>query len=64
MIRRDEGIGIRKVLDFEAVGERGRGRPRVEWREQVEKDVAKLRMRREDVWDRSKWRSAVGQFSL
>ena len=37
VMRRDEWIGIRRVLEFEAEGVRGRGRPRVEWKEQVEK---------------------------
>ena len=63
VMRRDEWIGIKKVLEFEAEGVRGRGRPRVEWKEQVEKDMMKLGLKRDDVWDRNKWRRVVHQFS-
>ena len=63
VMRSDEWIGIRKVLEFEAEGVRGRGRPRVEWKEQVEKDMMKLGLKRDDVWDRNKWRRVVHQFS-
>jgi hypothetical protein len=32
LMRRDEGVGIRRVLEFEVAGERGRGRPPMGWR--------------------------------
>jgi hypothetical protein len=37
----DEGVGIRRVLEFEVAGEIGRGRPPMGWKEQVEKDMVK-----------------------
>jgi hypothetical protein len=58
VMRRDEGVGIRRVLEFEVAGEIGRGRPRMGWKEQVEKDMVKAGLRRDDAQDRdcmAKW---------
>ena len=52
VMRRDEGVGIRRVLEFEAAGEIGRGRPPIGWKEQVEKDMVKAGLRRDDAWRR------------
>ena len=38
VLRRDEESGIKRTLGFEVEGNRGRGRPRLSWREQVDKD--------------------------
>jgi hypothetical protein len=40
-MRRDEGVGIRRVLEFEVASEIGRGRSPIGWKEQVEKDMVK-----------------------
>jgi hypothetical protein len=45
VMRRDEGVGIRRVLEFEVAGEIGRGRPPMGWKEQVEKDMVKAGLR-------------------
>ena len=37
VLRRDEGAGIRRVLEVEVNGDIGRGRRRMEWKDQVEK---------------------------
>jgi hypothetical protein len=63
VMRRDEGAGIRRVLEFEAAGEIGRSRPRMGWKEQVEKDMLKAGLRHEDAWDRQAWRRGVYDFS-
>ena len=38
MLRRNEGVGIRRALEFEVEGVTGRGHPLLGWKEQVEKD--------------------------
>jgi hypothetical protein len=63
VMRRDEGVGIRRVLELEVADEIGRGRPRMGWKEQVEKDMVKAGLRRDDVQDRDAWRPGVFDFS-
>ena len=59
VMRRDVTVGIRKVLDVDVAGKVGKGRPRMEWRQRVERDVAKVGLLCEDVSDRPKWRSGL-----
>jgi hypothetical protein len=51
VMRRDEGVGIRRVLEFEVAGEIGRGRPPMGW------------LRRDDAQVRVAWRRGVSGFS-
>ena len=53
--REDIMIGIRKVLDVDIAGIVGEGRPCLEWRQAVEKDVSKMGLLLEDVLDRPRW---------
>jgi hypothetical protein len=46
------GLGFRRVLEFEVAGEIGRGRPRMGWKEQVEKDLLIAGLRHEEAWNR------------
>ena len=59
VMRRGEGIGIKRVLEHDVVGQRGRGRPRAEWQDQVEKDMVKVGLQHDDVWNRCRWRNKV-----
>jgi hypothetical protein len=63
VMRRDEGVGIRRVLEFEVAGEIGRGRPPMGWKEQVEKDMVKAGLWRDDAQVRIAWRRGVSGFS-
>jgi hypothetical protein len=53
----------KKIFTQELEGTRRRGRPRKRWREEVERDLQVLGVRRwrELVIDRDKWRGAVRQ---
>ena len=53
----------KKIFSQELVGPRRRGRPRKEWKEEVERDVHVLGVRRwrELATDRKKWRDIVRQ---
>ena len=62
MLRRIEGVGIRRALEFEVEGVTGRGRPRLGWREQVEKDRVKAGLRDVEACDRCRWRRGVFWF--
>ena len=61
-MRRDEGAGIRRALECDVEGVTGRGRPRLGWREQVEKDRVKAGLRGVEVSNRCEWRSGVFRF--
>jgi hypothetical protein len=53
----------KKIFPQELEGKRRRGRPRKEWREEVERDLQVLGVRRwrKLVTDREKWRGIVRQ---
>jgi len=53
----------KKIFIQELEGTRGRGRPRKEWKEELEKDLQGLAVRRwrELVADRKKWKDIVRQ---
>jgi hypothetical protein len=53
----------KKIFTQEMEGTRRRGRPRKEWKEEVERDLQALgvRRRRELVADGKKWKEIVGQ---
>ena len=59
VLRRNEGVGIRRALEFEVEGVTGRGRPRLGWREQVEKDRVKAGLWNVEASDRCAWQRGV-----
>jgi hypothetical protein len=61
--RMEEDRMPKKIFTQELEGTRRRGRPRKEWREEVERDLQVLGVRRwrELVIDRDKWRGIVRQ---
>jgi hypothetical protein len=62
VLRRSGEVGIRHALELEVEGVTGRGRPRMGWREQVEKDRAKAGLRDVEAVDRCEWRRGVCGF--
>ena len=50
VMRREEEVGIRKVLEVEVPGVVGRGRPKMGWREQAEKDMLRIGVQSVNVW--------------
>jgi hypothetical protein len=61
--RMEEDRMPKKTFTQEQEGSRRRGRPRKRWKEEVERDLQVLGVRRwrELVTDRKKWRDIVGQ---
>jgi hypothetical protein len=61
--RMEEDRMPKKIVTQELEGTRRRGRPRKRWKEEVEKDLQVLGVRRwkELVTDRKKWRNIVRQ---
>jgi hypothetical protein len=59
----EEDRMLKKIFTQELEGTRRRGRPRKRWKEEVERDLQVLGVRRwkELVTDRNKWRDIVRQ---
>ena len=47
----------------EVDGKRNQGRPRMKWREQVEGNIRRIGLTREDATDRCGWREGVGRIA-
>lgn len=56
VLRKDDEEWVKKCMDLEVDGTRGRGRPRLRWREVVKKDMDDCGMVVADASDRPRWR--------
>ena len=63
VLRRDNGDILRGALAFEVAGRRGRWRPNMTWKRQVEKHINQIEQKRKDAIDRVKWRNGVCELS-
>ena len=63
VLRLDNDDVLRRVLDFKVAGRRGRGRPNMTWKRQVEEHIDQIELKKEDAIDRTKWRDGVYKFS-
>ena len=63
ILRRDNDNVLRRALDFEVARRRGRGRPNMTWKRQVEEHTNQLGLKREDAVDTVKWRNGVYELS-
>ena len=59
VLRKNNGHVLRRALDFEVAGRRGRGRPNMTWKRQVEERINQIGLKKEDAVDRVKWRDGV-----
>ena len=59
VIRRDISSQIREVMEHEIPGKRKKDRPRKSWEECIRKDLERYDLRREDAYDRVKWREHI-----
>ena len=50
---------IPEVMELEITGKWKKGRPRKSWKECLKKDLKRYGLRREDVYDRKKWRERI-----
>ena len=55
---------IVKALKYEVSGNRGRGRPKQTWKKQVEIEMKKNGLVKEDACDRTKWRGVVKTITI
>ena len=56
VLKRPEEYVLIKAMVHEADGKRKQGRPRMKWREQVEGNMKRIGLKKEDAADRCRWR--------
>ena len=56
VLRIDEDDWLKKCMNFEVEGIKGRGRPKMTWSEVIEKDMRERGMKKDDAHDRERWR--------
>ena len=59
VLRRDDGHVLRKALEFEVKGKRKRGRPKMTWKTQVEKESKSVGLEKKDAMNQVRWRVGV-----
>jgi len=61
VVRMDQGRTVKKVLESRPEGSRRRGRPRLRWMENVEKDLLELKFKRwrQKAVDKEEWASII-----
>ena len=57
--RREEEYVVRRVMEMEVLGGRGRGRPKQRWMDNVREDMRGKQLSGDDVHDRAGWRRTV-----
>ena len=55
VLKNKENDGTKKVLDVVVPGKVGRGRLKLKWQKEVEKDMVKVGLRIGDAKDRGRW---------
>jgi len=50
---------VKKCMEYEVEGSRPRGRPKMTWREVVQKDCQARKLNREDAVDHSRWKKLI-----
>ena len=59
VLRKEDGHCLRRALEYEVDGRRRRGRPKRMWRSQVEEELTKVGLKKEDAIYRARWREGV-----
>ena len=54
VLKMDNGDVLRRALDFEVSGRRGRGLPNMTWKRQVEEHIIQIGLKREEAIERVK----------
>ena len=56
VLRKDDGNWVKRIMSYEVDGDRGRGRPRMLWRQVVANDMRRVGLKKSDAEDRALWR--------
>ena len=63
VLRKTKDDGTRRVLAVMVPGEVGKGRPKMSWQEEEEKDMVRAGLRKGDARDRGQWRRGLNRLS-
>ena len=63
VLRRDNDDILRRALDFEVTGRRGRAPQKMKWKRQVEEHINQNGLKKKDAIDKVKWRNGVYKLS-
>ena len=63
VLRKTEDDGTRRALEVVVPGKVGKGRPKLSWQKETEKDMVRAGLRREDARDRGQWRRGLKRMS-
>ena len=63
-VRWDDGLVLRKALQFEVKGKRKRGQPKKTWKTHVEKKSKSGGLDKEDAMNQVRWRVGVGEIAV
>uniref|UniRef100_A0A8D8QY66 Endonuclease-reverse transcriptase n=1 Tax=Cacopsylla melanoneura TaxID=428564 RepID=A0A8D8QY66_9HEMI len=61
ILRRNSDSLIKSIWEADINGTRGRGRPRLRWKDQIRKDMEQIDITEEDAQDRTVWRTRIGE---
>ena len=64
VLRKTEEDGIRRALEVVVPGEVGKGRPKMSWQKEVEKDMFRAGLRKGDARDRGRWHRCLNCLSF
>ena len=62
-LTKDDGDVLRRALNFEVAGRRGRGQLNMTWKRQVEEHINQIGLKKEDAINRVKWINGVYELS-
>ena len=63
-MRKDNENVVVKALKFEVNGSKGRGRPKQAWKKQVENEMKKYGLVKEDACDQTNWQGVVKTMTI
>ena len=62
VLRREDDEPLKRAWDLEVDGTRGKGGPKISWKDVVEKESSNVGLNEEDAQDMVKWREGVSSW--
>ena len=62
VLRREDDEPVKRAWDLEVDSIRGKGRPKITWKDMVKKESSKVGLNEEDARDRKKWKEGVSSW--
>ena len=62
MSRREDDEPVKRAWDLKVNGIRGKGRPKIKWKDMVKKGSSKVDLKEEDAQNRKKWKEGMSSW--